>query len=187
MSVDDFFQRLIAALERSGVPYMVTGSYASSAHGVPRATNDIDIVIVIAPSLDQLRGLIRELPDDRYYADELDAVDALKHQSQFNVIDFATTWKADLIIRKNRAFSTEEFARRRTHTIAGVEVRLATAEDILLAKLEWYKEGESARQLEDIVGIIRRQGTSLDREYVEYWVAQLGVEDQWREALAAAG
>lgn len=185
MSVDDFFERLIAALERSGVPYMVTGSYASSAHGVPRATNDIDIVI--APTLDQLRALIRELPDDRYYADELDAVDAMKHESQFNVIDFATTWKADLIIRKNRAFSTEEFARRRTHTIAGVEVRLATAEDILLAKLEWYKLGESARQLEDAVGIIRRQGTSLDRQYVEYWVPQLGVEEQWHEALAAAG
>jgi hypothetical protein len=185
MSVDDFFERLIAALERSGVPYMVTGSYASSAHGVPRATNDIDIVI--APTPDQLRGLIRELPDDRYYADELDALDALKHESQFNVIDFATTWKADLIIRKNRAFSAEEFARRRTHTIAGVTVRLATAEDILLAKLEWYKQGESARQLEDVVGIIRRQGTSLDREYVEYWVPQLGVEEQWHEALAAAG
>ncbi|HYK05976.1 MAG TPA: hypothetical protein VE974_29805 [Thermoanaerobaculia bacterium] len=185
MDVDDFFQRLIAALERSGVPYMVTGSYASSAHGTPRATNDIDIVI--APSLDQLRGLIRELPDDRYYADEVDAVEALKHESQFNVIDFATTWKADLIFRKHREFSTQEFARRRTHTIAGVEVRLATAEDILLAKLEWYKQGESARQLEDVVGIIRRQGTSLDRGYVEYWVSQLGVEEQWREALAAAG
>lgn len=35
MSVDDFFGRLIAALEHAGVPYMVTGSYASSAHGTP--------------------------------------------------------------------------------------------------------------------------------------------------------
>jgi hypothetical protein len=185
MSIDDFFGRLIAALERAGVPYMVTGSYASSAHGIPRATNDIDIVI--APSADQLEALIEELPDDRYYADEIDAFEALKHESQFNVIDFATTWKADLIVRKSRPFSSEEFARRRAHTIAGTRVHLATAEDILVAKLEWYKLGESERQLEDAAGIIRRQGAALDRAYVEHWVRQLGVDEEWRKALALAG
>lgn len=82
MDVDDFFERLIAALDRSAMPYMVTGSYASSAHGTPRATNDIDIVI--APTADQLRALLRELPDDRYYADEVDAFEALETRSQFN-------------------------------------------------------------------------------------------------------
>lgn len=184
MSVDDFFQRLIAALERSGVPYMVTGSYASSAHGVPRATNDIDIVI--APDAGQIRALIAQLPEDRYYADEVDALDALEHQSQFNIIDFATTWKADLIIRKGRPFSAVEFARRRTHTITGVQVHLATAEDIVLAKLEWYQEGKSARQLEDVEGIIRRQGSALDRAYIEHWASQLGIAGEWNEALRAA-
>lgn len=185
MSVDDFFHRLLTALERTSVPYMVTGSYASSAHGIPRATNDIDIVI--APTADQLKMLINELPNDRYYADEFAALEALEHQSQFNVIDYATTWKADLIIKKSRRFSTEEFARRRVHTIAGITVSVATAEDIVLAKLEWYKEGKSARQLEDIVGIIQRQGNALDRQYVEYWARELAVENEWSAALAAAG
>ena len=184
MSADDFFERLIAALEASGVPYMVTGSYASSAHGVPRATNDIDIVI--APTREQLHALIRELPNDRYYADELGAVEALEHQSQFNVIDFATSWKADLIIKKEREFSDEEFRRRQTYTIAGINVSLTTPEDILIAKLEWFREGESARQLEDVVGIIRRQREALDRRYVEYWVNQLGLDNEWRAALAAS-
>lgn len=185
MSVDDFFQQLIAALERTGIPYMVTGSYASSAHGVPRATNDIDIVI--APTANQLRILLGEFPDDRYYADDVAALDALQHTSQFNIIDFATSWKADLIIRKNRRFSTEEFRRRRVHTVAGMPVSLATAEDILLAKLEWYKEDQSARQLEDVIGIIRRQREALDRQYVEYWARELGVDEEWRAALAGAG
>jgi hypothetical protein len=185
MNVDDFFERLIVALEASGVPYMVTGSYASSAHGTPRATNDIDIVI--APTPEQLRAFIRELPDDRYYAEELDALEALQHRSQFNVIDFATTWKADLIIKKDRGFSEQEFRRRREHTIAGVNVSLTTPEDILIAKLEWFKEGESARQIEDVVGVLRRQRDALDRQYVEYWVRQLGLESEWQAALAAAG
>jgi hypothetical protein len=184
VSIDDFFARLIAALERSGVPYMVTGSYASSAHGTPRATNDIDIVI--APSADQLHALIREFPDDRYYADELDAFDALEHRSQFNIIDFATSWKADLIVTKNREFSRLEFSRRRAHSIGDTRVYLVTAEDILQAKLEWHKMGESERQLEDAAGVIRRQGAVLDRKYVVKWVDELGLHEQWQRALALA-
>lgn len=184
MSVDDFFARLIGALERSGVPYMVTGSYASSAHGTPRATNDIDIVI--APTRDQLHALLSELPDDQYYADEVDAFEALEHRSQFNVIDFATTWKADLIVTKDRDFSRLEFSRRGVHSIGDVRVHLTSAEDILIAKLEWNKMGESERQIEDAAGVIRRQGALLDRDYVERWVRELDVEDQWRRALSLA-
>jgi len=70
MSADDFLARVITALECAGVPYMLTGSYASAAYGTPRSTNDVDIVI--APSPDELRRLLREFPDDRYYADEED-------------------------------------------------------------------------------------------------------------------
>lgn len=184
IGVDDFFERLIAALDRSGVPYMVTGSYASSAHGIPRATNDIDIVI--APTSDQLGALLAEFPEDRYYAEESDAFEALKARSQFNIIDFATSWKADLIVTKDREFSRIEFSRRRLHALGGTRVYLATAEDILLAKLEWHKMGESARQLEDAAGVIRRQGDSLDRDYVERWVAELDLSAQWHRALAIA-
>ena len=184
MSVDDFFGRLIEALERSGVPYMVTGSYASSAHGTPRATNDIDIVI--APTSDQLRALLQELPDDQYYADEIDAFEALKYHSQFNIIDFATSWKADLIVTKDREFSRLEFSRRRVHTIGDARVYLTTAEDILIAKLEWHKMGESERQLEDAAGVIRRQGPALDRSYVTRWVKELDLNEQWEKALALA-
>jgi hypothetical protein len=181
MTIDDFFRRLIVALERTGVPYMVTGSYASSTHGIPRATNDIDIVI--APSPGQLDSLLREFPSDSYYADAEDAADALERRSQFNVIDFATAWKADLIIRKDREFSDLEFNRRRRHVVAGVSVYLASAEDILIAKLEWAKLGESARQIEDAAGILHRQGDALNRAYVERWVKELALEDQWRLAL----
>lgn len=183
--IDDFFVRLIAALERANVPYMVTGSYASSAHGEPRASNDIDIVI--APNAEQLHALMQQFPNDRYYADEDDAFEMFRQKLQFNVIDFATCWKADLIFRKNRQFSDAEFLRRRHHVIAGREVYLTTAEDILIAKLEWAKLGESERQIEDAAGVIRRQGTALDRQYVERWVHELELERQWRTALAKAG
>jgi len=184
MTVDDFFDRLIIALQRAEVPYMVTGSYASSAHGTPRATNDIDIVI--APTEAQLWELLREFPSSRYYADEDDAFDALARRAQFNVIDFATGWKADLIVKKDREFSNAEFARRSPHKIGDTTVYLVSAEDILIMKLEWNKIGESARQLEDAAGIIRRQGNALDRAYVARWVLELELEEQWEKALALA-
>ncbi len=106
--------------------------------------------------------------------------------SGFNIIDFATTWKVDLIFRKNREFSRIEFDRRRSHIIGGVRVQIATAEDILIAKLEWAKLGESERQIEDAAGVIERQGEKLDRAYVEHWVEQLNLRTQWQKALVKA-
>jgi len=182
VSADDFFRRVITALDRANVPYMVTGSFASSAHGRARASYDIDIVI--APTDEQLRALIREFPADRYYADEEDAFESKKWVSQFNVIDFSSTWKVDLIFRKDREFSRAEFDRRRLHTIEGMRVYVATPEDVLISKLEWAKMGESDRQIEDVVGIIRIQGSQLDIAYIERWVRELALETQWQKALA---
>jgi hypothetical protein len=180
MKADDFFAHVIAALERAGIAYMVTGSYASSAHGRVRATEDIDIVI--APSADQLRAFVAEFPIERYYADAEDALEALAHRSQFNIVDFGTGWKVDLIIRKDREFSRVEFERRRPQVLDGVEVHVATPEDVLIAKLEWAKLGESERQIEDAAGIIHRQRERLDREYVAKWVRELGLDAQWARA-----
>lgn len=185
MKREDFLARLVDALEHVGIPYMVTGSFASSAHGRPRSTEDIDVVI--APTEDQLRAFIALFPSNAYYADEQDALEALQYGSQFNIIDFASSWKADLIIRKEREFSRHEFHRRELHSIQDLRIFVTTAEDVLIAKLEWAQLGGSDRQLEDVAGIIERQGVDLDRGYVERWVAELGLNEQWQKALGKAG
>ena len=185
MTAESFFARVIAALERVQIPYMVTGSFASSAHGQVRGTRDLDVVI--APTPAQLRALVAEFPGDRYYAEEFDALDALQHDSQFNIIDFGSSWKVDFIMRRDRDFSRVEFDRRRPHIINGIVAYIASPEDILIAKLEWAKMGESERQIEDAAGVIATQGPSLDRSYVERWVRELGLEHQWRNAVERAG
>ncbi|HUP61673.1 MAG TPA: hypothetical protein VNA69_14780 [Thermoanaerobaculia bacterium] len=93
MSVKPVFEKLRSALEAAGIPYFVTGSFASSAHGVPRATNDIDIVI--SPSREQLAILLDQFPEADFATDREDALDALVRRSQFNIIDYATFWKVD--------------------------------------------------------------------------------------------
>jgi hypothetical protein len=102
MSASEVLQRISAALDRAGIAYMLTGSFASAYYGVPRATQDIDMVIVASP--EQLRTFVQYLPSPDYYADLDAALQAHRRQSLFNVIDLAAGWKIDLIIRKSRAF-----------------------------------------------------------------------------------
>ncbi len=185
MSVQEVLANLRRTLEDAGVPYMVTGSFVSSVHGVPRATQDIDVVI--EPTLDQLHDLIGKFGEPIYDSDRDDALDAFRRRSMFSVIDRRGIWKIDFIVRKDRPFSRREFGRRKVIDILGVALYAATPEDLLLAKLEWAKLGESERQIRDAAGIIEIQGAKLDSEYVERWAAALDIEDQLRAARQKAG
>ncbi len=150
---------------------------------MPRPTNDADIVIDPVP--EALERFVAELAFEGYYADTHRAREALRTRRLFNVIDPETAFKVDLIIRKDRPFSREEFSRRERHDLAGLPISIATAEDTILSKLEWArKAGGSERQLGDALGILRVCGDRLDRDYLERWVAALGVVDLWRALVA---
>ena len=92
--------RLVRRLEALGIPYMVAGSFASSHHGLPRATNDADVVV--DPSPEALDDLLAALAADGYYVDARTAREALRARRLFNVIDPETAFKVDLIVRKER-------------------------------------------------------------------------------------
>ena len=179
----DFLARLTAKLAAAGIPHMVVGSFASSFHGVPRSSQDLDLVIDPDPT--SLRRFLADLPADAYYADSDAAVDAMQTRGQFNVIDMATAWKADLIVRKARPFSVEEMKRRREGDMLGAHVFVASPEDTLISKLEWAKlGGGSELQLRDAAGILELRGGDLDVAYIERWIADLGLEDLWRRLQA---
>lgn len=180
MTLEDLLSRLAPALERAEVPYMLTGSVASSAHGVPRSTRDLDIVI--NPTRGQLSALVQQFASPDYYADEQQALRALKNRSQFNVIDQSTGWKVDFIIAEDSEYGRTAFARRKSLDIAGIAVRVAAAEDVIISKLRWAKLGGSERQLEDVGGIVSIQAGKLDLEYIERWVRELGLAEQWKRA-----
>ncbi|MGH7489915.1 MAG: hypothetical protein ACREMY_30555 [bacterium] len=174
---------MTTALGKAGIGYMLTGSFASSYHGLPRTTQDIDIVI--SPTADQLRILVSFLPTTEYYFDLSAALDAQRREGMFNVLDLATGWKTDFIIRKSRPFSRTEFDRRISAEVQGIQLFIATAEDVVIAKLEWAKRGGSQRQIEDAGGILRIRGAHLDTAYIENWVRELGLVEQWTSAKQA--
>jgi hypothetical protein len=175
--------RLIELLEKVGIRYMVAGSTSSSFHGRPRATQDTDIVI--DPDEVQLRRLIA-LFGESYYASREAALEALHHRTMFNVIDIEGGWKADLIIRKDRPFSRQEFQRRRRIDVAGRTMWIVSAEDTILSKLEWVKGRPSDVQYSDVLGVTIAQWGNLDLEYLHEWARQLDVEDTLTRRLKEA-
>lgn len=184
MTAGRVFERVLSALEATGISCMLTGSFASSYHGAPRATQDIDLVI--NPTAEQISSFVRLLPRDEFYVDEGAALEAVRSEGQFNVIDLHTGWKVDLIIRKSRPFSREEFARRTAAEVEGVELPVATPEDILIAKMEWARMGQSARQIEDAAKMLRVRSKQVDWEYLERWVQELRLQEEWAMVQKAA-
>lgn len=177
MTLDALLRILAQALNASGTPFMITGSVGAAFHGAARATMDVDAVI--DPTRRQLSDLLSRLEDTGLCVSYEAAREALANRTMFNVIDPETGWKADLIVRKDRPFSVEEFARQLPVELLGQRVAVATLEDIILSKLEWATLGGSARQLEDVRRLIAIGGDAVDRAYLERWIDPLGVRSAW--------
>jgi hypothetical protein len=181
VSLAAFIQTVAEILEKADVPYMLTGSLAAAYYATPRATQDVDVVID-APE-EGIERLVRGLLESGFYVDRAAALSAWRTRTQFNAIDPDSGWKADLIVRKDRAFSEVEFKRRERAEVLGLEVSLASLEDVILAKLEWAKMGDSELQRTDVVRLLERAGDQLDQEYVVAWVRELDLKSEWDAVL----
>jgi hypothetical protein len=145
MSFTDVFSRIVGHLDRRDIAYMLVGSFASTYFGAKGITADLDMVVEATPN--QIEGLIADLQADNYYAELDAALDALKQESPFNVIDNLTGWKVDLIFRKSRAFNREEFRRRRSAILFDIQLFVASREYVIISKLEWSKLGDRIDRL----------------------------------------
>ena len=173
------------ALEQIGIPYAVGGSLASSLHGVMRSTLDVDIVTDMR--LEHIPALVAALSKD-FYADDEMMKDAIQHHSSFNLIHYETAFKVDIFIRKLRAFDKMQLARRIKAVIAtdpDQSVYVISPEDTILSKLEWYRMGGevSDRQWRDVLGVMKTQAVTLDRDYLREWAKELKVADLLERAL----
>lgn len=180
MTLAELIAAAIAHLDAAAIPYMVTGSFASSYYGEPRTTRDLDIVI--DPGPEALQRLVSQLDAGGFYVDRDTAVNALRERTQFNAIGAGAT-KIDFIIRRDRPFSVEELRRRGEADLLGTRGFIASVEDTIIAKLEWAATTGSERQRSDVAGMLAVGGDSVDRAYVERWVDALGLRDVWDEVL----
>ena len=181
-------QQVIDVLDNLGVPYLVGGSFASSIYGTYRATADVDLVADLR--FEHVAMLMQAL-SGQFYIDEDSVRDAIRLRRSFSAIHLATSFKVDVFIPQQRPYSPVQFERRVRQTIwtdPEHAVYLASAEDNLLAKLEWYRLGNevSDRQWRDILGVIKTQGERLDFAYLRQWAAALNVADLLEKALLEA-
>jgi hypothetical protein len=177
----ELLQRLVRALERLGLPYFVTGGWATIFYGEPRFTKDIDVVVDLTAA--DVRGLLAEFPPPEFYASEEAALDAVRRHRQFNIIQSRTGWKVDVIIPSRGAFDRSRFARSQRLDVGGFEAQFAAPEDAILMKLVYYREGGSDRHLRDIAGVLQIAGDRVDRAYIAGWAEQLGVAAEWQAVL----
>jgi hypothetical protein len=180
---------VVHALEELGVLYLIGGSLASAVHGVMRATMDTDIVADL--QIEQAESLARRL-SVVFYADAEMMRDAIEHHGSFNVVHLETMFKVDVFIPKERDFDRSQLSRRSAQTISvdpEETAYVASAEDTILAKLEWYRMGGelSDRQWRDVLGILRVQTDRLDYDYMRIWAGKIKVKDLLEKALAEAG
>lgn len=177
-----------SALEQIGVVYSIGGSLAGSLAGEPRSTLDIDMVV----ALDDARvPVLVALLEDEFYIDEQALRRAVHERGSTNLIHQPTSFKVDLFVAGGTVLD-DDLLHRRVSVRVGEDARglwVHSPEDILLQKLRWFRRGGeiSDRQWRDALGIIRTQGTRLDRDYVRAGAVRLGVADLLERALSGEG
>jgi len=181
----DVTLQVIDVLESLGITYVIGGSLASTLHGVARTTLDSDLVADI--KLEHIAAFVEQLQTS-FYVSAPSIIDAIVFQSSFNLIHLATMFKVDIFIPKPRFFDRSQLANRTSIIVSHSPERtayVASAEDTILAKLEWYRMGDelSERQWRDIIGVIRVQQDKLDIAYLREQAVELKVSDLLEKAL----
>lgn len=190
MSAPDLLAALepvVDVLDRLGVRYQIGGSVASSAYGMARATMDVDLIADLRER--DVAPLVQALQSDYFVAAEA-AREAVRRRTSFNLIHQATMLKVDVFLPENRPYDEVALGRARSETLVdepGARTfRIATPEDVVLAKLSWYRLGGevSETQWRDVIGVLRVQREALDFAYLEEWASQLNIADLLSRAMA---
>lgn len=176
----DVFREILEKLEMENIPYMVVGSLSSIVYGEPRMTKDMDIVIDIqAQDADKIEQLF---PLEGFYCPPSEVLKSeIVSRGQFNLIHHESGLKIDVMICKQSPHAIEEFKRRQKISFwKNFEAWLATPEDIIIKKMEYFRDGGSEKHLRDIRGILAN--SEVNNEYLNDWVLRLGLQEEWLKA-----
>jgi hypothetical protein len=175
----DALSPVVAAFKMLGIRHFVGGSVASSFHGASRTTMDVDLVCEL--SSESIELFIKCFGED-FYLSETAIREAVARKGCFNLIHLPTSFKVDVFISRGRPFDIEAI-RRATPEVLGenrhVDVAVATAEDSIISKLEWYRltNETSERQWDDVTRLIKLLGDAADVKYLESAASSVGVSD----------
>ncbi|RPD39286.1 hypothetical protein [Chitinophaga barathri] len=165
-----FFNKITDVLNKHEIPYMLSGSVAMSLYILPRATRDFDFIIHLQPG--DIDRFVENFSEG-YYCDADAVKEAVERQGMFNIIDHESGFKADFVVLKNAPFRQMEFSRRIQMDFYGKPIYVVSPEDLLISKLIWIQDLQSAIQMEDIRNIAEKE--DLDKEYISSWIKKLNL------------
>jgi hypothetical protein len=182
MEPSELLQRLIGVLDGMKIAYRVVGSVASTTYGEPRFTNDIDVVVDLhLEDADRFCGFF---PAEEFYCYRDAVIEAIRQRRQFNIIHYESGIKVDVFIPEPGFSGEALLARgRRVTLLPGFDAWFASPEDVILKKLEYYREGGSEKHISDIAGILKVQQEQIDRDYLVATAQRLGLEETWLDVL----
>lgn len=174
----------IKLLNKAKFPYMITGAYAVSYYGEPRATHDLDIVMEISRT--DVDKICRIFGAGGYEFDRNMIENAATYHSHFTVIHSDSNLRIDFWMVRNKNEDRARFARRRKIKLFDLPTAMISPEDIILVKLKWFAESKNIKHFNDAAGIIRVQQGKLDFPYIAEWLETLGIKGFWRKACSEA-
>lgn len=171
-------------LDKLGIRYFVTGGFAVSVWGRPRATFDIDIVIqLFEPQVKDLTAALKALTKAGYIDEDTAEAAARKGSGGFNFIDGNTGLKVDFFVKKPDEFLHSQFKRRKIKKVGSRKIKFASPEDLILSKLLWGNASGSSLQMDDVKSVFKISGKNLDKDYLIKWADTLGVRDALLKAM----
>lgn len=188
-----FVKLVIAALEATGLDYMIGGAVAVWAWGEPRATQDLDLVVDIP--LELVYRLSAELEQRSMLVPAdiiLDAILEDRTDLPIDAIHMFSGYKAELFpLRPDDELRRSALGRRQLVDLGPDlgEVYLHAPEDLVLYKLWYYglsQPHKAGKHLRDIGSIITTLGDELDFGYIEGWARRKGLSALWGEILKQA-
>lgn len=180
MNENELLRDCLRRLNLARIDYMLTGSMASNAWGIPRTTHDLDFVLQIPPSA---AVRLSESFSGDYFLDAATIQAAFHPPYQFNAIHVPSALKIDFWMLRPGPFEREMFARRLRFPLLGEPAWISTPEDVILHKLYWHTITPSDRQLGDVAGVVAVQRGQLDENYLRRWAAELGLNALLEQAL----
>ncbi len=176
----DVLKLICSRLEENNIPYMLTGSLAANFYAVPRMTRDIDIVVEIFDE-DVLKFF--QVFQDEFYIDKSAILEAVKHESIFNIIHSELILKVDFVIRKKSEYRSTEFQRKRRIKLDDISIWIVAPEDLIISKLIWAKDTLSDFQLRDVKNVLAST-KNLDTVYMDEWIRKLDLDHVYEKAKA---
>ncbi len=184
MPVDSLFLSFTDRLRQAGIEHMVTDSVACTVYGEPRLTHDVDLVVDLR-TVEDASHLVDAFPPKDFYVPPLEVIrveQARALRGHFNIIHHDTGFKADVYLLGRDPLHAWAFVRRRVVPVSTSELMLAPPEYVILRKLEYYREGHSDKHLDDIAGMLRVSGESIDVDTIARIAGERGLTSEWNTA-----